>query len=104
MTNKTVLSAVVVAGLAAVALLTFAAGCLVGLDGQNGGHLHLLAAGSVHLLADYAFDVLEDAPGEGEVGVDAGGDLVDEAGAQEEAVGWGLRLRRVLAQRLSEEL
>ena len=41
---------------------------------------------------------------EGEVGVDAGGELVDEAGAEQELVGGGLGLRRGLAQGLAEEL
>ena len=59
-------------------------GSLPDLDGVDGGHHELLAVGGVHLFADDAFDVAEGAPGEGEEGVDAGGDLVDEAGAEEE--------------------
>ena len=102
MTNKTVLSAVVVAGLAAVALLTFAAGLLVELDRDEGGHQHLLAALAVHLFADDALDLLEGGPGEGEVGVDAGGDLVDHAGAEEELVRGGLRLCGGLTEGLAE--
>jgi hypothetical protein len=68
----------------------------------HGGHHELLAAFRVHLFADDAFDVPEDAPGEGEEGVDAGGDLVDEAGAEEELVRGGLRLCGGLTEGLAE--
>ena len=71
---------------------------------MDGGHHQLLAAGGVHLFADDVHDALKGAPGEGEEGVDAGGDLVDEAGAEEELVGGDLGLRRGLAEGLSEEL
>ena len=81
-----------------------AAGGLPDLDGMDGGQHELLAAGGVHLFADDAFDVVEGAPGEGEEGVDAGGDLVDEAGAEEELVGGGLRLCGGLAEGFAEEL
>src|SRR3989304_5036244 len=52
-----------------------AAGGLPGLDGVDGGHHELLAAGAVHLLADDALDPVEDALGQGGGGVDAGGAL-----------------------------
>ena len=80
-----------------------AAGCLPDLDGVDGGHHELLASGGVHLFADDAFDVVEGEPGEGEEGVDAGGDLVDEASAKEELVGGGVGLRGGLTEGLAEE-
>ena len=72
--------------------------------GLQGGHHQLLAAGGVHLLADDVLDFAQGAPGQGQVGIDAGRHLVDEAGPQHEAVAGRFRLGRVLPQGLGHQL
>ena len=80
-----------------------AAGLLPQLHGLEGGHAQFLAAGGVHLLADDLLDLAEGAPGQGEVGVNAGGDLLDEAGAQHQAMAGGFGLGRVVAEGAGDE-
>ena len=58
----------------------------------------------VHLLADDGDDLVEGALAEEEVAVDAGAELADVAGAEQEACGWRLRHRRGFAERGNEEL
>ena len=56
------------------------------------GEVELLAADRVHLLADDRLDLRERALREREVVVDAGAELADEAGADEELVARDLRV------------
>ena len=72
--------------------------------GWRRGQHDLLAAGRVHLLADDLADLEERPPAERQVAVDAGGELADEAGAQEELVVGRLGLSGGLTQRLAEEV
>ena len=73
------------------------------LAGLERGQLDLLAAGGVHLVAHDGLDFGEASEGERGVGVHAGGDLLDHAGAQHQPVVGGLGLRGVVAQGLRQE-
>ena len=64
-----------------------AAGLLPELGRVDDGQGDLLAADGVHLLAEDVFDLVLDPQRQGQVVEDAGGDLVDHAGAQHEAGG-----------------
>ena len=81
-----------------------AAGLLPELGGLEGGHEDFLAARRVHLLTDDVLDLAQGAPGQGQVGVDPGGDLVNQAGAEHEAVAGRLGLGRVLPQGAGNQL
>ena len=72
--------------------------------GLDDGHEDFLRAGCVHLVADDVFDLAHGAQCHREVGIDAGGDLRDEAGADEEAMSRGVSIRRVIPQSLAEHL
>src|SRR6266511_5261290 len=56
------------------------------LGGVEHRHRDLLAADPVHLLANDGVDLLENPLAKGQVDVDAGGELTDQAGAQHELV------------------
>ena len=71
-------------------------------QGLNNGHFDFLTTGGVHLFTDDVFDVAEDSPCEGHVAVDAGGDLVDHAGLEHEAVTYGLGLCGLASKSLTE--
>ena len=64
----------------------------------EGRHQQFLAAGGVHFLADDVFNFAEGTPGQRQVGIDAGGHLIDEAGFEQQAVAGRFRFRRVGAQ------
>jgi len=81
-----------------------AAGFAPELGGLEGGHDDLLAADAVHLLADDLLDLAHDAPAEREVGEDAGGELLDEAGAEHELEVGAVGLGGGVAEGLAEEM
>ena len=80
-----------------------AAGLLPELGGVEGGEEELLADG-VHLFADDAHDLVDRAVAEKEIGVDAGAELADIAGAEEELVAGDFSVRGDLAEGGDKEL
>ena len=71
---------------------------------QDDRHAELLCSGRVHLLAHDPFDLIHRPEPEGHRGVDPGGDLPDERGAQQEPVGRNVGLGRILPERAREQL
>ena len=69
-----------------LAIAVIAAGLAPELGGLDGGHQHFLRPCPVLLLAHDLADALEDAPAERQPGVDAGGGLPHQAGAEHEAM------------------
>ena len=65
--------------------------------GVNGGQVELLADG-VHFLADNVLDLEQRAPGQRQEAVDAGAELADVAGAEQENVARHLGIGRRLTQ------
>jgi hypothetical protein len=76
-----------------------AAGLGPDLFGLEHRHEHLLGPGRVHLLADYAGDLLENAPPEGQVGVDPRRHPADVAGPHQQLVADRLGVGRGLQER-----
>ena len=72
------------------------------IGGLDGRHQDFLRAGGVLLLAHDAGDVLQHAPAGRQPGVDAGGGLPHQAGAQHQAVRGDLRLGRGFLERRHE--
>ncbi len=71
---------------------------------MDDGHLELLAADPIHLLADDLLDALVDPEPERQQRVDPRPELADVAGPDEEPVRGHLGVGRVVAQRREEEL
>ena len=67
------------------------------------GHAHFLRAGGFHLLADDLLDLEQRAPGRREEGIDAGGELDDQAAAQEQLVVGRVGVGGGFTQRAAEE-
>jgi hypothetical protein len=80
-----------------------AAAGLPDLAGMEGGQEELLADG-VHLLAHDGDDLVDGAVAEEEIGVDAGAELADVAGAEQELVACDLCVGGSFAQGGDEEL
>ncbi len=80
-----------------------AAGLLPQFGRVDDGQGDFLAADGVHLLAEDVLDLVLDAQGEGQEIEDAGGDLVDHAGAQQELMADDVGVGGHLAQGLEEE-
>ena len=80
-----------------------AAGLFPKFHGLEGRHQQFLAAGGVHFLPDDVFNLAEGAPSQGEVGINPGGDLIDKAGFEQQAVAGGFRFGRVGAQGASNQ-
>ena len=76
-----------------------AAGLLPKVGGLEGGHEDFLRADAVLFLADDLGDAAQDAPAGGQPGVDAGGGLPDQAGAEHEPVGGDLGVGRGFLER-----
>ena len=72
-------------------------------DRLEDGQAEFLASCGVYLLADDVLDLAEGAPCQGQVGVDASGDLGDHARLEHEAVADGLRLGGVGAEGLGDQ-
>jgi hypothetical protein len=58
-------------------------GFLPQLNGLESREHQFLSPGFIHLIADNVFYFLEHPPGEGQVGINAGGDLVYHAGSKQ---------------------
>ena len=84
--------------------LVVATAVLPHLGGVDDGHLELLAADRVHLLADDLLDSLGHPEPEREQRIDPGSELAHVPGAQQQAMGRHLRLGRVVAERGEEQL
>ena len=67
-------------------------------------HLELLAADRVHLLADHLLDPLRHPVPERQQRIQPGTQLAHVTGAQEQAVGWHLRIGGIITQGGKEEL
>ena len=80
-----------------------AAGAFPQVHGRERRHEQLLRSRGVHLLADDLLHLAPRAVAQRHVAVDAGHELVDEAGAQQQVVAGRLRLGRHLAQRAPEQ-
>ncbi len=70
--------------------------------GEDRGE-HLLRVDGLHLVADDVLDLAQRAPGERQVGVEAGGAAADHAGAQQQAVARELGLGGVFLKRRGVE-
>ncbi len=70
---------------------------------MHNGQGDFLAADGVHFCAENVFDLVLDAQGERQQVKDAGGDLVDHAGAQQELVADDVGIGGNFTQRLEEQ-
>jgi len=73
-------------------------------DGLKSGHEYFLPTGLIHFLANDLLDFAQGAPPQGQKGVDAGGDLFDHPGPQEELVADSVGLSGSLPLGLAEKL
>jgi len=80
-----------------------AAGRLPEVAGGQDGHLHLLAADAVHLLADDLLDLRRDAEAERQPGVQARRERAGDGGAEHQLVTTRLCISGRLAERASEQ-
>src|SRR5262249_54003659 len=75
------------------------AGLLPDLRRMEHGHYDLLPADCIHLLSDDRVDLVEDRESEGQVDVNAGGELPDQAGSHHELVADRFGIRGIVPQR-----
>ncbi|MND53213.1 hypothetical protein D3C80_442450 [compost metagenome] len=68
------------------AVLFPAAGFLPQLGRLHGGHQHFQGTGGIHLFADHCLDLAQHPQAHRQPGVEAGGELADHAGAQQQLV------------------
>ena len=80
-----------------------AAGFLPEFSRMDDGEGDFLAANGIHLVAKNVFDLMLDAQGKRQQIKDAGGDLVDHAGAQQELVADNVGIGRNFTQCLKKE-
>ena len=69
------------------------------LGGRENRHHHLLGADGLHLVTDDGLDLVDRAPRQRQVAVEAGRGLANHAGAKQQPVARELRLGRVLLER-----
>jgi hypothetical protein len=81
-----------------------AAGLLPQIGRVNHRHSDLLAADGVHLLANNGLDLVHAAAGQRQVGVDAGAQRLDEAGAQQQLVAGQLGVGRRVTEGLEKSV
>ena len=81
-----------------------AAGLLPDIDGLQGGHEHLDAAGPVHFLADDLLDLAQDLQAERQERVQATGELPDQSCTQQELVGHDFCIRGGFLESRNERL